>query len=133
LYWRHIYQTAPEFFRRNIRQGSGIFLPAEDNPPLYKAFSGIQRPLGNIFCRTFRASGYLPLYDLVSEIFNVFRVFEILEEEESTLIKILEVVKDFEGAGYNSLRDFLGFAGNNESGETEWNMNVPKNMDAVLL
>jgi ATP-dependent exoDNAse (exonuclease V) beta subunit len=67
----------------------------------------------------------------VTEIFNVFRVFEILEEEEATLVKILEVVKDFEGAGYNSLRDFLGFAGNDESGETEWNMNVPKNMDAV--
>lgn len=109
-----------------------FFFRQRNNPPFYKAF---QQEFGGLwetyFAGLFRASGYLPLYDLVSEIFTVFRVFEILGEEESTLVKILEVVKDFEGAGYNSLRDFLGFAGNGESGETEWNMNVPKNMDAV--
>jgi len=109
-----------------------FFFLQRNNPPLYKAFQQEFKDLWeNYFADLFRASGYLPLYDLVTEIFNVFRVFEVLEEEESTLIKILEVVKDFEGAGYNSLRDFLGFAGNDESGETEWNMNVPKNMDAV--
>jgi ATP-dependent exoDNAse (exonuclease V) beta subunit len=109
-----------------------FFFMRRDTPPLYKAF---QHEFGGLwetyFAGLFRASGYLPLYDLVSEIFNVFRVFEILEDEESTLVKILEVVKDFEGEGYNSLRDFLGFAGNGEGGATEWNMSVPKNMDAV--
>ncbi len=54
-----------------------------------------------------------------------------MQDEEATLVKILEVVKDFEGAGYNSLRDFLGFAGDGEAGGTEWTMDVPKNMDAV--
>lgn len=109
-----------------------FFFLQRNNPPLYKAFQQEFKDLWEIyFAGLFRASGYLPLYDLVTGIFNVFRVFEVLEEEEATLVKILEVVKDFEGAGYNSLRDFLGFAGNDESGETEWNMNVPKNMDAV--
>lgn len=109
-----------------------FFFLQKNNPPLYKAFQQEFKDLWEIyFAGLFRASGYLPLYDLVTEIFNVFRVFEVLEEEEATLVKILEVVKDFEGAGYNSLRDFLGFAGNDDSGETEWNMNVPKNMDAV--
>ena len=109
-----------------------FFFLQRNNPPLYKAFQQEFKDLWETyFAGLFRASGYLPLYDLVTEIFNVFRVFEIMQEEEATLVKILEVVKDFEGAGYNSLRDFLGFAGNDETNETEWNMNVPKNMDAV--
>ena len=109
-----------------------FFFLQRNNPPLYKAFQQEFKGLWDAyFAGLFKASGYLPLYDLVTEIFNVFRVFEILKEEEATLVKILEVVKDFEGAGYNSLRDFLGFADNGEAGETEWNMNVPKNMDAV--
>jgi ATP-dependent helicase/nuclease subunit A len=109
-----------------------LFFMQRNDPPLYKAFQQEFKDLWETyFAGLFRASGYLPLYDLVSEIFNVFRVFEIMGAEESTLVKILEVVKDFEGAGYNSLRDFLGSAGNGETGETEWTMNVPKNMDAV--
>ena len=111
---------------------SELFFMKRNDPPLYKAFQQEFRDLWEMyFAGLFRASGYLPLYDLVSEIFNVFRVFEVMEAEESTLVKILEVVKDFEGAGYNSLRDFLGSAGSDEAGETEWTMNVPKNMDAV--
>jgi ATP-dependent exoDNAse (exonuclease V) beta subunit len=121
----HITEGTAERFRE-------FFFTQRKNPPLYKAFQDEFEALWETyFAGLFRASGYLPLYDLVTEIFNVFRVFEIMEDEESTLVKILEVVKDFEGAGYNSLRDFLGFAGSGEGGETEWNMNVPKNMDAV--
>ncbi|MDH4231429.1 MAG: UvrD-helicase domain-containing protein, partial [Nitrospirota bacterium] len=121
----HMTGEATERFRE-------FFITQKKNLPLYKAFRDEFKVLWETyFAGLFRASGYLPLYDLVTEIFNVFRVFVILEDEEATLVKILEVVKDFEGAGYNSLRDFLGFAGNGESGETEWNMNVPKNMDAV--
>ncbi len=109
-----------------------FFFVHRKNPPLYKAFQQEFKALWDAyFAGLFKASGYLPLYDLVTEIFNVFRVFEILKEEEATLVKILEVVKDLEGAGHNSLRDFLDFADNGEASETEWNMNVPKNMDAV--
>ncbi len=109
-----------------------FFFTQRNNPPLYKAF---QREFGDLwktyFDGLFRASGYLPLYDLVSEIFAVFRVFEILEDEEATLVKILEIVNNFEGAGYHSVTDFLGSTGKGEGGEAEWNMIVPKNMDAV--
>lgn len=109
------------------------FLFAKRNEsPLYKAF---QQEFGELwktwFEGLFRASGYLPLYDLVSEIFAVFRVFEISGDEEATLVKILEVINKFEGAGYNSVRDFLGFAGDGEGSETDWTMIVPKNLDAV--
>src|SRR5208337_4229993 len=70
---------------------------------------------------------------LVTEVFAVFSVFENLPEEEAALIKILEVVKDFEGGGFNSLKDFLETASDDEKGESEWNMAVPKNIDAVQV
>jgi ATP-dependent exoDNAse (exonuclease V) beta subunit len=103
-------------------------------PPLYKAF---QEKFGSQWERyfedLFRASGFLPIYDLVTEVFAVFRVFENMPEEEAALVKILEVVKDFEGGGFNSLKDFLETALDEEDGESEWDMAVPKNIDAVQV
>lgn len=105
-----------------------------ENAPLYKAF---QKEFSNLwenyFAGLFKSAGYLPLYDLVTEIFSVFRVFELMEDEEATFAKILEVVKDFEGAGYNSLKDFLDFAINTEMSESEWNIDVPRGIDAVKV
>lgn len=103
-------------------------------PPLYKAF---QEKCGYLWERyfdgLFRASGFLPLYDLVTEVFAVFRVFENLPEEEAALVKILEVVKEFEGGGFNSLKDFLATALDDEDGESEWDMAVPKTIEAVQV
>ncbi len=100
--------------------------------PLYKSF---QKEFADLwdryFSALFRSSGYFPLYDLVSAIFSVFRVFDILEDEEATLVRILEVVKDFEGEGNNSLGDFLDFAGNGD--DSKWNMDVPRGIDAVKV
>ncbi|TAN43359.1 MAG: hypothetical protein EPN25_00855 [Nitrospirae bacterium] len=104
-----------------------------NEPPLYKAF---QQEFGAIWSRyfegLFRSAGFFPLYDLVTEVFAVFRVFETAGDEEATLVKILEVVKDFEGAGFNTLRDFLETA-EEEGGEAVWNMDVPKHMNAVRV
>lgn len=100
--------------------------------PLYKAF---QQKYSHLWVRyfdgIFRASGFLPIYDLVTEVFAVFKVFEYVPGEEAALVKILEVVKEFEGGGYNSLKDFLATALDDEDGESEWDMAVPKNIDAV--
>ena len=104
------------------------------NPPLYKAF---QEKFSDLWERyfdgLFKAAGFLPLYDLVTEVFAVFSVFESMPEEEAALIKILEVVKNFEGGGFNSLKDFLQAAADDEKGEAEWDMAVPKNIDAVQV
>lgn len=104
------------------------------NSPLYKSF---QREFSLLwekyFAGLFKASGYFPIYDLVTEAYAVFRVFETLGDEEAALVKILEAIKEFEGAGYNSIRDFLDFAGDSDSGESEWNMDVPKALDAVKV
>ncbi|HYA26639.1 MAG TPA: 3'-5' exonuclease, partial [Thermodesulfovibrionales bacterium] len=78
-------------------------------------------------------SGYFPIYDLVTEAYTVFRVFDTLGDEEATLVKILDAVKEFEGAGFNSVRDFLDFAGDGDGARSEWNMDVPKSLDAVKI
>ncbi len=103
-------------------------------PPLYKSFQK-EFPLlwEKYFAGLFKASGYFPIYDLLTEAYAVFRVFEALGDEEAALVKILEAVKEFEGAGYNSIRDFLEFAGDSDSDESEWNMDVPKALDAVKV
>jgi len=102
--------------------------------PLYKLFQEEFPALWeDYFDRLFRSTGYLPLYDLVSEIYRVFEVFETFKEEEATLIKILEVIKNFERQGMNNPGDFLRLAYDEIPGETEWNIDVPEGIDAVKV
>jgi len=112
----------------------GFLFTYRGSSPLYKSFQKEFSVLWEkYFAGLFKASGYFPIYDLVTEAYAVFKVFEALADEEAALVKILEAVKEFEGAGYNSIRDFLDFAGDSESGESEWNMDVPKALDAVKV
>ena len=102
--------------------------------PLYKLFQEEFPDLWeDYFDRLFRSTGYLPLYDLVSEIYRVFEVFETFKEEEATLIKILEVIKNFEREGMNNPGDFLRLAYDEISGEKEWNIDVPAGINAVKV
>jgi ATP-dependent exoDNAse (exonuclease V) beta subunit len=97
--------------------------------PLYKAFqAAFPAQWKAWFASLFRAAGYLPLYDLVSEAVTSFSVFERAAGEEATIAKLLESVKDFEGTGGGSLRGFLDQA----SGETaRWEIEVPRGADSV--
>ena len=100
--------------------------------PLYKLFQKEFPDLWeDYFDGLFRSTGYLPLYDLVSEIYRVFEVFKTFREEEATLVKILEVIKNFEREGMNNPGDFLRLARDEVSGETEWNIDVPAGINAV--
>ena len=102
--------------------------------PLYKAF---QRAFPGVwkkcFTGLFRSAGYLPLYDLVSEACVRFDVFSLVGEEEATLAKLLEVVKEFEGSGANSLREFLGTAQDDAGadGAAKWAIDVPRSAPSV--
>lgn len=84
------------------------------------------------FEELFTVVGYLPLYDLVSEIMKRFRLFELASEEESSLAKLLELTKNFEEGGQNNLKDFLAFS-DEGSNESEWNINVPQGVDAISI
>ncbi len=99
---------------------------------LYKAFQESFPDLWKTyFSGLFRSAGYLPLYDLASEVFTMFGVFEAAEEEEATLAKLLEAVKDFEGSGSNSLRNFLASATDAAAEGDKWKIEVPRTADSV--
>lgn len=100
---------------------------------LYKAFQKTYPDVwDSCFAALFKAVGYLPLYDLVSDIYKTFRVFEHCQEEEAAFAKILEVIKNFEESGTNSLRDFLSFASEEEAA-AEWNLDIPRTLNAVQV
>jgi len=112
-----------DFLFRNRKRSPLYKLFQEEFPDLWEEY----------FARLFRSTGYLPLYDLVSEIYRVFEVFETFKEEEATLIKILEVIKNFEREGMNNPGDFLRLAYDEISGEAEWNIDVPAGINAVKV
>ncbi|MBI4546870.1 MAG: UvrD-helicase domain-containing protein [Ignavibacteriae bacterium] len=101
--------------------------------PLYKTFENSYPNEWKKFIEDlFTSVGYLPLYDLVSEIYKVFNVFEINRDEETAFTKLLEVVHQFEQKGSNNLKDFLTFA--EEGSETEeWDMRPPSNTNAITV
>jgi len=116
-------KTLHEFFFRNRKKG-----------PVYKAFQEEFPELWKIYFETlFKSTGYLPLYDLVNEIYHIYRVFDHFREEEATLIKILEVIKNFEGEGRNNPGDFLKCATDEEAGESDWTIDVPAGVPAVKV
>lgn len=82
----------------------------------------------------FGLAGYVPLYDLASDVLKIMRAFEIAPKEEAALLKLLEVVMKFEERGENSLKEFVGFAESAERGrEADWNIEVPPDVDAVRI
>jgi ATP-dependent exoDNAse (exonuclease V) beta subunit len=83
------------------------------------------------FDRLFSLVGYMPLYDLVSESYKTFAVFGRCRSEESSLIKLLECVKQFENSGNNSLKDFLSFS--TEEGNEGWSIEIPSSVHAVRI
>ncbi|MCX8012229.1 MAG: PD-(D/E)XK nuclease family protein, partial [Desulfobacterota bacterium] len=102
--------------------------------PLYKIFQQqFPEVWEKYFARLFRLTGYLPLYNLVSEIYCVFGVWENFKNEEATLIKILEVIKTFESHGTNNPADFFRLASDENLGEVRWNIDVPEGIEAVKL
>jgi ATP-dependent helicase/nuclease subunit A len=103
-------------------------------PPLYKAFQAEFPELWRTYFEDlFKSTGYLPLYDLVNEIYRIYKVFDHFKEEEATLVKILEVIKNFEGEGRNNPKDFLKGISDEEAGESEWTIDVPEGIDAVKV
>lgn len=95
----------------------------EQFPQIWEAF----------FEELLKKVGYLPLYDLVSEIYNRFRLFEVFPEEQGALIKFLEILLSFEGNG-GGLKNFIEFY--ETSGDedlTFWDTSKPFGKDAITL
>lgn len=98
--------------------------------PLYKEFQlAFPDAWRTCFEDLFRATGYLPLYDLVSRALASFDAFAALPDEEAAFVRLLEAVKAFEGSGQNSLHAFLAAA--REEGGEGWDIVAPPGIDAV--
>ena len=124
--------TSPELWIERFR--AWIFSCRGRSEPLYASFRNeYPRPWQQYFEPFFKTVGYSPLYDLVTQFYRVFGVFERFADEEASLAKFLEAIKDFEGAGRNDLREFLVSAERKESGESNLDIDVPVNIDALKI
>ncbi len=86
----------------------------------------------NYFKELFRLAGYLPLYDLVAEVYKTFRMFDLVGEEESSLVKFLEIARNFGEMESNSLKDFVEMV--EEDGEASfWQVQVPESVEAIRV
>ena len=120
--------------RFELKELHEFFFRNRKNAPLYKAFQKEFPELWEVyFEELFKSTGYLPLYDLVCEIYRLYRAFDHFRGEEATLIKILEVIKNFEGEGRNNPGDFLKYASDEEAGESDWTIDVPAGINAVKV
>jgi ATP-dependent exoDNAse (exonuclease V) beta subunit (contains helicase and exonuclease domains) len=106
--------------RQNVRSVPLYIVFRERYPTLWQRY----------FEQLFTVVGYLPLYDLATEIFKRFQLFSLVSEEEGTLAKLLEVIKNFEDLGQNNLKDFLMFV-EEESDNNSWNIILPRGAAAV--
>ncbi|MDD8021022.1 MAG: UvrD-helicase domain-containing protein [Acidobacteriota bacterium] len=104
--------------------------------PLYTYFRQKYQDLWESYFESlYRTVGYLPLYDLVCEIYRTFSVFDpdLTGDEQSALIKLLEVIKKFEGEGGSNLRDFIRFSGEETQDNSVWTVDVPDSIKAVRI
>ncbi len=65
-----------------------------------------QQYLDNLF----KVAGYYPLYDLVSEIYRTFNIFDHFPEETAFLVRFLEAVSELESKGRGSIKDIEDLA-----------------------
>jgi ATP-dependent helicase/nuclease subunit A len=103
--------------------------------PLYRSLlEDMQRIWLRYFDKLFRLSGYLPLYDLVSEVYSDFRVFQLFgAQEEAVLAKLLDVIQNLEAEGGGGLRNFLSHAQNDGESDSEWSIDIPPAIEAVKV
>jgi ATP-dependent exoDNAse (exonuclease V) beta subunit len=116
---------------RSPSELQGFLFRCRTERPLYKAFQREFPDLwGKLLKGLFTAAGYLPPYDLVSEACAVLGLFDLAADEEATIARLLEKVKEFEGSGANSLRGFLDTADAEEAAE-KWAIAAPRSADCV--
>ncbi|MCX7914506.1 MAG: hypothetical protein N2511_07980, partial [Thermodesulfovibrionales bacterium] len=85
---------------------------------LYKDFEREFRELWErYFEKPFKFVGYLPIYELLCLIINIFDIKQSFSDESGAVAKLLEIVKDLEVIGKNSLKEFLNFFDSKEDDE----------------
>lgn len=109
-----------------------VFKKAEDRPLYIEFRNRFEKYWESFFDRPYTRVGYLPLYDLICEIYNTFEIFKNFKNEEACLLKFLEVVKDFEGFQFNNLASFLKEIEEDED-EKRWSLSLPEDIDGINI
>lgn len=81
----------------------------------------------------FNAVGFLPPYDLTGRILKRYGVFKNFPDEEGFFYQLLEVLKQCEGKGKNSLKEFLSRWSDEEEKKEDFQVVLPKYADAVQV
>ncbi len=101
--------------------------------PLYVEFRNIYPEVWEKYFESlFNLTGYLPTYDLLTEIYRVFHLFERRLDEEAALIKLLEVLNTAEQHGSSSLKDFLRYT-EEDSDDASWNISTAPGEEAITV
>ncbi|MFQ3573954.1 MAG: UvrD-helicase domain-containing protein [Thermodesulfovibrionales bacterium] len=101
---------------------------------LYKKFQEEYNEIWDrYFSGLFSRIGYLPMYDLMVEIYMKFNLLDLYTNEEAALIKFLDVIRELEGDGYNSVRDLLDIMSRSDEDNSRWDMPIPQDLDAIKV
>ncbi len=115
-----------------------FILEKRDIKFLYKEFQKECSELWNkYFNKPFKYVGYLPLYELLISLINILKIEENFKLEGGAIAKLLEIVKDLEGKGKNSLKEFLDFFESKEEHDYEssqiFEIPIPENYNGIKL
>ena len=105
-----------------------------NGPPLYTTFRERHPDQWTLIEPLFAKVGYLPVYELASMTFSVFKVLERFPKETCFLVKFLEVLSALQARGAADARSFIEFAadqGDDASGA--FTIELPEYIDAVRV
>jgi ATP-dependent exoDNAse (exonuclease V) beta subunit len=103
--------------------------------PLYVAFRDTHPgPWGEFIAPLFRQAGFLPPYDLASRLLAALDAFRRFPGDEAFLCALLELIKDLETEGQNSLGRLLATLREaDRNDEDPHPVRMPENLDAVQV
>ncbi len=103
--------------------------------PLYSAFREAHRAIWEeVLAPLFRQAGFLPPYDLACRLLAVTGAFERFPGDEAFLYALLELIKDLEAEGRNSLGRLLGALREAEQNDEDPHpVRMPPGADAVQV
>ncbi|MCL5277649.1 MAG: UvrD-helicase domain-containing protein [Deltaproteobacteria bacterium] len=85
------------------------------------------------FSRLFASVGYKPVYELVSDIYKTFNVFENFGNETAFLVKFLDTVNVLQADGLSDIKELLSYAQEDDDHETPeyFSIALPEYINAV--
>lgn len=105
---------------------------------LYSKFKEQYPALWNTYFEgAFNNVGYLPVYELLCYLIRVFKINTNFPQESAAIAKLLEILKDLEAEGRNSLKEFFDFINLQDEDALETNslfeLPIPQSANAIRL